>query len=456
MGLLISVVTVWAAVGMAGALPPPPPNPSDNDIASAGAAVDADTARVGTLINQVAGVEQQLQQLDSEVAQKREAVNKALVDLQNARQAADRAAAAVTSTQQDLTTAGEQLGQARGKFDTFAVQAYTQPGAGSVLSYLSGSGPDQALDRAEVISVVSTSQHDALDQLRRAQVERANKDSMARKAKQAADEAAAVAQQRKTTAENAVAAAQAAADQQAARRNDLVQQRDSAQQLLNSARQNVAGLQGQRDAYEAWDRERKIEEAEAEAAAQAAAARAATDLSARDLAAQLAAGRRPHTQLDDGPPPRQSMSSPGRPSGSPSQLIEVVVDRALSQLGVSYSWGGGNESGPTKGIHDGGVADSYHDYQKVGFDCSGLMVYAFAGVGISMPHYSGYQYQMGTRVPVDQRQRGDMLFWGPGGNEHVAMYLGDGKMVEAPESGEVVRITDVRGGAAPYAVRMIT
>ncbi|MGV9673637.1 NlpC/P60 family protein, partial [Nocardia sp. NPDC003482] len=161
-------------------------------------------------------------------------------------------------------------------------------------------------------------------------------------------------------------------------------------------------------------------------------------------------------QLDNAPPPNRSGAHPRLPSGDRNQLIEIVVDRAMSQLGVTYSWGGGDEDGPTLGIHDGGVADSYGDFGKVGFDCSGLMIYAFAGVGISLPHYSGYQYTMGTRVPVDERERGDMLFWGANGSEHVALYLGDGTMIEAPESGDVVKISPVReGGIMPYAVRLI-
>ena len=141
---------------------------------------------------------------------------------------------------------------------------------------------------------------------------------------------------------------------------------------------------------------------------------------------------------------------------SGSAAVETVVARAMSQIGVPYSWGGGNANGPTLGIRDGGVADSYGDYKHIGFDCSGLMVYAFAGVGISLPHYSGYQYTAGTQVPVKEAQRGDMLFWGANGSQHVTLYLGDGKMIEAMESGTTIHVTDVRwSGIQPYAVRLI-
>lgn len=457
LGLLISVATFVVAVPVAGAVPPPPPNPSDGDIAAAAGQVDDGVNEVGALINDVASVGQQIQQLDSVVATKREAVNKALVDLETARGAADTAATAATSAQHALTACGTTLMQARNNFDKFAIQAYESPGSNSMVSYLSGGGnPSQALDRAQLLSAASKSADDALNGIRRAQVQRANADSAARAAKQAADSAAAAAEAKKSEAEDAVATATAAVDAETAQRDALTQQRDVAQQRLDAARERVSGLQGERAAYEAWDQQRRDEEIAAAASAAAAAVRAAADAAARERAQELNDGQSSRTELDDSPPSHQSMTQPSRPAGSAAQLIEIVVDRAMSQLGVTYAWGGGNADGPTKGIRDHGVADRYGDYKKVGFDCSGLMMYAFAGAGVSLPHYSGYQYQMGKRVPVAQRRRGDMLFWGRGGSEHVALYLGDGKMIEAPESGDVVKISAVRvKGMMPNAVRLI-
>jgi cell wall-associated NlpC family hydrolase len=131
-----------------------------------------------------------------------------------------------------------------------------------------------------------------------------------------------------------------------------------------------------------------------------------------------------------------------------SDEVKLVLERALSQLGVVYAWGGGDAQGPTKGIRDGGVADSFGDYDKTGFDCSGLMIYAFAGAGKELAHYSGYQAEAGPRVPLAERRPGDLLFWaddaGAGPVHHVALYLGDDQMVEAPESGKAVRIAPVR------------
>ena len=141
---------------------------------------------------------------------------------------------------------------------------------------------------------------------------------------------------------------------------------------------------------------------------------------------------------------------------SREQKIETVISRAMAQTGQPYAWGGGNATGPTKGIRDGGVADSFGDYNKVGFDCSGLTLYSYAGVGIDLPHYTGYQYQRGTQVPASQMQRGDLIFYGPNGHGHVAIYLGDGTMIEAPQSGDVVKVSPVRwGGMTPNVVRLV-
>jgi cell wall-associated NlpC family hydrolase len=130
------------------------------------------------------------------------------------------------------------------------------------------------------------------------------------------------------------------------------------------------------------------------------------------------------------------------------QAIEYVIRRGGSQMGVPYSWGGGMPNGPSAGVDD--------DAGKIGFDCSGLTRYAFAGVGVLIPKYSGDQYNTGRKVPVSQAKRGDLLFWGPGGSQHVALYLGGGKMLEASGSAEKVTVSPVRqGGLQPYAARNI-
>jgi len=131
-----------------------------------------------------------------------------------------------------------------------------------------------------------------------------------------------------------------------------------------------------------------------------------------------------------------------------NQAIEYVIKRAQSQLGVPYSWGGGNADGPSRGIDEGAGT--------VGLDCSGLILYAFAGAGIKLPHYSGSQYNMGRKIPSSQMRRGDVIFYGPDGTQHVTLYLGNNQMIEAPYTGATVRVAPVRtGGMTPFVVRYI-
>ncbi|MGM7643670.1 NlpC/P60 family protein [Nocardia sp. JW2] len=455
---LLAVLAVVVTAGPTTAVPPPPPNPSDSEIAGAGAEVDARVGEIGALINRVAAADQQLRALDDALAGKREAVNQALVDLQTARDAADSAAAAVADSQTQLADVGAKVVAARGDFDQLATQAYVRPSSSSVVTYFASATPDAAMDRAQVLSMVSKNQRQVLDDLRRAQIAQANQNAAARQAKADADAAASAAEQKKHAAQAAVDVAKAEFDNQAAARDTLQRDRAAAQIALDTARSTVAGLQSQREIFLDWNDQQKAQLSALLAAANAAAARAAADQAARDRAARLGEDQRAHTDLESTPTaPRKSKPRSTTPQVTGSAAIETVIDRAMSQLGVSYAWGGGDEEGPTLGIRDGGVGDSHGDYNKVGFDCSGLMLYAFAGIGVSLPHYSGYQYNAGTRVPVAERERGDMLFWGPGGSQHVALYLGDGTMIEAPESGDVVKISPVReGGIMPYAVRIVT
>jgi cell wall-associated NlpC family hydrolase len=130
------------------------------------------------------------------------------------------------------------------------------------------------------------------------------------------------------------------------------------------------------------------------------------------------------------------------------QAIEYVIRRGGSQMGVPYSWGGGTLDGPSKGVGDGA--------NTVGFDCSGLMRYAFAGVGVLIPRFSGDQYNAGRHIPQDQARRGDLIFYGPGGSQHVTMYLGNGQMLEASGSAGKVTVSPVRkAGMTPFLTRII-
>jgi len=144
--------------------------------------------------------------------------------------------------------------------------------------------------------------------------------------------------------------------------------------------------------------------------------------------------------------PNTGVAAPGRVYGA--QAIEYVIRRAGSQMGVPYSWGGGSLNGPTAGVDDGAGT--------VGFDCSGLMRYAFAGVGVLIPRFSGDQYNAGRHIPPSQAKRGDLIFYGPGGSQHVTMYLGNGQMLEASSLAGKVTVSPVRTpGMTPDLTRII-
>ncbi len=108
-----------------------------------------------------------------------------------------------------------------------------------------------------------------------------------------------------------------------------------------------------------------------------------------------------------------------KPAPAPNERAQIAVDAALSQVGKPYQWGG---AGP----------DSY--------DCSGLTMWAWAQAGVSLPHNSGAQYSATVRVDRSDWAPGDLLFFGSP-IHHVAMYIGNGQMVEAPYSGQHVRVS---------------
>ncbi|WP_405576202.1 C40 family peptidase [Streptomyces sp. NBC_01092] len=133
-----------------------------------------------------------------------------------------------------------------------------------------------------------------------------------------------------------------------------------------------------------------------------------------------------------------------------SAKVRTVIEAALSQRGVPYSWGGGNTSGKSYGIccSPGGKSGT----AIKGFDCSGLTQYAYAKGGISLPRVAASQAGVGKRIPASlgtsALKAGDLVFYAttPGRDStiyHVAIYLGGGQMVNAPRPGTVVRLDAV-------------
>ena len=168
-----------------------------------------------------------------------------------------------------------------------------------------------------------------------------------------------------------------------------------------------------------------------------------------DLGKQFLGGLGINIGGNDAPAPAAATNPGGKiPRVYGRQAIEYVIKRAGSQMGVPYSWGGGSLDGPSKGVGDGANIN--------GFDCSGLMRYAFAGVGVLIPRFSGDQYNAGRHIPQDQARRGDLIFYGPNGGQHVTMYLGNGQMLEASSLAGKVTVSPVRKpGMTPFLTRII-
>ena len=239
-----------------------------------------------------------------------------------------------------------------------------------------------------------------------------------------------------TAARNRYARAARAAAATVQRRTIAFGQRDRERQrigaMLGERKRLLAGVQSEVVKLQA-------EEAAAEAARQAqlrAAARARLAAEARARAAQAAAAAAarakaatvPTTTVAPPTPAAPPTVTPATTTVTPAPPVPVIpagpghpqaATIALRYLGIPYLWGG---SSPASG-----------------FDCSGLVMYVYAQLGISLPHYAAAQYQLGTPVDRSQLQPGDLVFFDA--LDHVGIYIGNGQFVHAPQTGDVVKIT---------------
>ncbi|BBZ28334.1 peptidoglycan endopeptidase RipA [Mycolicibacterium madagascariense] len=430
---------------------------------------------IAGLVAAVANADQKLQDLGARIQSEQEGVNKAIVAVQTARDDAAAAQAQVQTSQAKLADADAAIAAAQTHFDAFAASNYVN---GPSASYVTAKDPADILDTAAVGQTLNVSTQQAITDLQRARTERVNEESAARAAKQKADQALLDAQSSQDAAVASLTQAQQTFKDQQAQLDQLTAERSAAQAELAAARDWSTPATG----------------VAPQAAPQAAAAAPGNPAANwdRDPSAAAPGNSRWDTGWDPTLPAIPSAFVSGDPvailngvlgiASTSSQLTsqmghsflqklglvptdsgftngaiprvygrqasEYVIRRAGSQIGVPYSWGGGTAAGPSRGIDSGAGT--------TGFDCSGLILYAFAGVGIRLPHYSGAQYDMGRKIPASQMRRGDVIFYGPGGAQHVTLYLGAGKMLEAPYTGSDVHISDVRtSGMTPYVVRYI-
>jgi cell wall-associated NlpC family hydrolase len=207
-------------------------------------------------------------------------------------------------------------------------------------------------------------------------------------------------QQQATDDKARVDAAQHEVDAKAA---EMTQLKSAADKAVADQQSVNAKVQGELQTLVAAEQQRRADEAKAAAAAAAA----------RQQAAAPTAAAKVGVKTDGG-----SVVVPSNPNPPPvGHGAQGAINAALSKRGAAYVWGA---AGPDV------------------FDCSGLVAWAYAQAGVGgLPHYSGAQYAMTTRVSRDQLQPGDLVFWGGGGSEHVAIYMGGNMLVHAFGSGGV-------------------
>ncbi|OBK77923.1 NlpC/P60 family peptidoglycan endopeptidase RipA [Mycobacterium sp. 1164985.4] len=429
---------------------------------------------IAALVAAVADADQRLQDLGAQIQQQQESVNKAILDVQTARDNAAAAQREVDAGRQRVEDSNIAIEQAQKRFDSFAAATYIN---GPSDSYLTAGDPAEVIKTAAAGQTLAISSQQVIADLQRARTEQVNRESAARLAKQNADKAVADAEASQQSAVAALTNAQDTFRAQQVELDKLTAERKAAQARLAEVRKASAPAQAPAAAQPAaaatpgspdWDRAPEgVDPGTGNWAgpwdptlpAIPSAFVSGDPIAIINTVLGIASTSAQVTQ-DLGRKFLQSVGLLPEPAAAPAftngaiprvygrQATEYVIKRAMSQMGVPYSWGGGNAAGPSRGIDSGA--------NTVGFDCSGLMLYAFAGVGIKLDHYSGSQYNAGRKVPSSQMRRGDMLFWGPNASQHVALYLGDGQMLEAPYTGSVVKISPVRtSGMTPYATRLI-
>lgn len=396
--------------------------PSDEEIARAREAENAAKMSVAQIEVELASVKSEAEVALQKAMSAEEELNGARYSLEQATQTARQAQADADKAKADYEAGKQEIA-------SIAQTAYRDGGSSldSIAPYLSADGLRTVETKQATLNSFSASANvkmqkvAALEQVANVM----NDAAIQAQAKQA--EATAQVETRTAAAQSAANNASNAQAITAARRDALVaelaRKQNTTVELIN---QREAELEAQRQA------------AAAEAARQAAAAEAARQQAAAESARRA---REQQNSYTPAPAPAVSYDDDDTPSrgggGGNSGAAAGAIAWAKSKLGARYVWAG---EGP-------------------GYDCSGLVTMAYRSQGIYLTHWSQAQYSEGTRVPVSQAQPGDLIFWNwDGGNiDHVAIYLGNNQIIEAPTFGVPVRITSIYGWSAvlPYAVRVV-
>jgi cell wall-associated NlpC family hydrolase len=410
-----------------------PVYPSQAEVDAAYAAAEAKAALIGQLESQLVEARAELDALEVTAAQAVEAYNGAMYKLGLAQDAADAATAKAADAAAKVESQRATLGQ-------FAAESYRSGGNLSTATMvLDADGPAGMLDRLNLIGALSDDLGSVYQRYDGAKIALGVLEDQAAAALQTAADLAKQAED----ARNAAAAAVATQEQQTAeltaKQTDLVAQ-------LAAARGVAVALEKKRqDGIAAEEAARRAEEArkraEQEAAEQAAHS---TPPPPPPPTTQPPPTQPPPTQQPTQPPPTQQPTDPPPtqpppppPPPPPPGDVQDVIDFARAQIGKWYEWGA---DGP----------DTY--------DCSGLTMRAWEQGGVYLPHWSVGQYAATTPIRTADMRPGDLVFFASGSSYtsiyHVGLYIGDGKMIEAPHTGAQVRISDIRWSSFFGATRV--
>ena len=381
-----------------------PGPPSAADVGAAAGRVSQRQAALGTERQRLSAANAQLTALQTQAEVLTERYDQTLVNEQ-------RAQAAYQVAQARLADAEKAQNASQRRVAGLAAQEFESGGGGGVGSVTAmlgdGLGPDAYLNGAGIGQMLA--------QYRTGTLAESQANNVVAGVFRAQAHDLFVAQQADVRAANDLKlAVQAAVARQVAFVRSDKAAADTAASALATAQAHEAALQAARQA------------ALAAAAAQQAAA-ASNQAAAASKQAAAAGG------------PSSSVQAPAwaTSSGASASQGDVAASWALSQVGKPYLWGG---AGPGA------------------FDCSGLTMQAWSHAGVPLLHWTGYQWIEGPHVPLDQLQRGDLVFYAtdtsdPATIHHVGLYLGNGMMVDAPYTGAFVRIDSVYGPGLIGAVR---
>ena len=304
-------------------------------------------------------------------------------------------------TQADVARSDERLQVVRGRLAQAAVLAYMHGGSNSMLDKLARGGKDDMIVRTQYLRVTAADQRQVIGEVRAARQDFASQQGRLETERKAAATAA-------TAAASASDAASGAEDAQ----------RAVLSQVKGEVGDLIAVEQARAEAEAARSRPAPVQVAEAPTLVEAPRIPVPTTTTAppAGVAAQVKAPAAPTQAASPTPAQTQVAAPPATGKGA------VAVAEARKHLGKPYVYGG---SGPNN------------------FDCSGLTSFAWRAAGVSLSHSAYTQWFETTRVPINAIQPGDLLFFGDDGVEsihHNAIYIGDGNMIEASQTGTPVRI----------------